>query len=192
MKAKHSWRCLWGGAFLLCVIAQARAELVLQGPPAFRDRVSTCLELFNVADSETVNIIQTLRRPLGQAKQHTINQAPLPPSELGRTVPTNPQEGGMQPDGPGHGSDSTIYIGPTVPVAPPAEFCAILLHELKHAFDFNNGADKKTQRPLPEPGAGIPDAEIDAMREENRFRKHAGLPQAGDYNGIPLPPDAMF
>ena len=78
------------------------------------------------------------------------------------------------------------------PLVPAVDFCSWLLHELKHASDFQDGSDKQTGRPRPKPGAGIPDAEIDAMRELNRFRKHRGLPQIDNYNGIPLPPDAIF
>lgn len=166
----------------------AQAEVVISNG-AFRNRVNQCFELFGGADSETKEIIDTLMQP-APAPRHTIQQGAVGPGNLAATTATNPGQSRIQPGGGrGRGSGSTVTMGPGIPAD---QFCAILLHEFKHAYDYNNGADRNTQPPRPKPGAGIPDAEIDAMREENRYRKHAGLPQERNYDGIPLPADAIF
>ena len=168
--------------------APAQAELVIGGPPAFVAQVRTCLELFSAADQETRETVDSLLQPAPAGERHEVFQGEL--GGLAVTSPTNPDQGHLQPGGGnGRGSGTSIMMSPTIDAA---EFCAILLHEFKHASDFDNGADRGSQRPRPQPGAGIPDAEIDAMREENRYRKHAGLPQDLDSGGIPLPPDAVF
>ncbi len=176
-------------AVMLAQIPPAKTEIVVGSGSAFRNQVNACLELFSNADSETKAIVDRLLEP-GPSPRHTIQQGAVGAGNLAQTTATNSGQAGVQPGGSnGQGSGSTVTMGLGIPIA---QFCAILLHELKHAFDFSNGADKKTQPPRPQPGAGIPDAEIDAMREENRYRRHAGLPQVHNYGGIPLPADAVF
>lgn len=170
--------------------ATASAEILISGDAAFVSQISECLERFSAADPETREILDKLRQPRPAAPRHTLQRGPAGAGNLATTIPDNAQDGSIQPGGGnGPGTGTTITLDPSIPAD---EFCAILLHELKHAYDYQHGADKKTQPPRPEPGAGIPEAEIDAMREENRYRKHSGLPQIRDYGGTPLPPSAVF
>ena len=206
----------------MAAIVLVNNEDILADNQAFRAQVYQCFELFSSADSETKEIINALSKPrpapvhtiqpgnldseIRSGEWDTDDPAfdsnnledsgdSEDPVDLGHAAPDNSDQSKYQSNGSqGKGSGSTITLDYWLAfwALPANEFCAVLLHELKHALDFNNGADKQTSPPRPQPGAGIPDAEIDAMREENRFRKHIGLPQVLEYNGIPLPSSAIF
>jgi hypothetical protein len=181
----------------LAVPAAAELRVVLPVPPSpadlrFQTRVFECLEVMSTGDPETREILDEVNQPAGpdHRHRHSVQQGP---TAAGNDAET---DGGwdrfQQPDGsPGAGVNATITMGSHLTVEGD-EFCATLLHELKHAADFNDGLDHNGQPEPGEPGHGIPDVEIDASREANRFRHRQGIPQRTEYGGIPLPPDAMF
>ena len=180
---------------LLLASSQLRAEVVINGNAPFIRLINTCFELIDGAGGESKKILDRLRQPRPQSKRHVIQHSSLNLFEMGVTIPNKSGPQKIQPGGsPGAGSGSIIAVDffQINLFEMGDNFCAILMHELKHAYDMNNGELKNTQRPRPEPGAGIPDSEIDAVREQNRFLKHYGRPQVTEYNGIPVPPDAIF
>lgn len=189
----------WVGAIAIlgALAASAAAELRFADArpqqQAFRNAVYHCLEQLSAApDAETREILEVVQRPAGMGRRHSIQAGSLPYLVGGVTT--------------GHlvvRSDSSIVISTALPlrskeIPPPVddlvrlEFCSNLLHELKHARDHDLGEMDSSGPPPGEPGHGIRYDDIDARREENRWRRHVGLRQLTEYGGIPLPEDAIF
>lgn len=181
------------GAFAIlgllgALAAPAAAELrFADGRPeqqAFRSAVYYCFEQFSAApDAETREILEVVQRPAGMGRRHSIQAGSLPPSIIGETTGQLVVR-----------SDSSIVISTTLSLDLKQRlvFCSTVLHELKHARDHDLGEMDSSGPPPGAPGHGIRYDEIDARREENRWRRHVGLPQLTEYGGIPLPQDAIF
>lgn len=162
-------------------------DIIIDGDAEFRRKVEECLQTLLEADAETAAIVRKLE---GSDFDHVISESAggngMTPNSEDDANPT-----GVTGTATGNGTGSTIRWNPTK-VDPYSDGtardpCASLLHELKHACDANEGELD------PRPGAGgIRKEEVDACREENRYRKRAGLPQRTEYGGKALPADARF
>ncbi len=183
---------------LLCFLStNAQAVIIVnsQGNANFQGQVLACFERFKAAGGETAAILNGLSQP--SPASHTVTLEPTG-GGVNTTTPASSQGELQTPNySPGSGSDSTVDWNPNNanPFADgtPRDPCASLLHELKHAQDFDKGVDDtRAYAPTPQPGWGIPTDEVDAAKEENRYRKKAGLPQRGQYGPRRLPPGAIF
>ena len=192
--------CLMAYVFSAMLVAMlwspaSHSEIVINGNAPFQRLINICFEIIDGAGGESKEILDRLRQPRPRAKRHVIQHSRLELFELGLTIPNKVGPHRVQPGGRSGAGSGTIIAMDLDQINIHGQgdyFCAILMHELKHAVDMNDGKIKNTQRPRPKPGAGIPESEIDAIREDNRLRKHVGWPQTTAYNGIAVPPDAMF
>jgi hypothetical protein len=184
------------GGFALAAGA-AKAVIIIGGDNDFRNKVLACFEQFG-DDPEAQAILDQMNQPGPRAHRVTIE-----PTAKGVNV-TTPKDDPNASNGTG--TDSTVKWNPnnTDPLGPGGvnrDPCAELLHEMKHAAEM----DKGQWDTHPPPGGEIRKCEIDACREENRYRKAHDLPQRRSYWGCyprgdpncvwrqsPLPPDAVF
>ena len=163
--------------------AAATIEPAADSSDEFKAAIARCLQMFEAGPPETQAIIKKRKE---SKKKHVIKQeiysSTLYPTDAelrrngkpgpgsGTTVNWNDKETGKNSDGE------------------PSDPCASLLHELKHAADADMGMidDRETQ------ATGLSNAEVDACREENRYRKSKGLQQRTKYGGKKLPDSAII
>jgi len=177
--------------------ALAAPDIVISGTPEFVMMVEAALDKFTAAGGRAGEIVAGLE---GSSNDHVITEA----TDTAWTDyestndATTPDAGGT-----GMGSGSNVHWDPDFEpetkgtedtdgdgvVDPlPNDACNILIHELSHAED----ADQGTRDPRPDPGgSGIKTAEVEAVTDENRFRKADGQKPRNDYGCDPLPADAV-
>jgi hypothetical protein len=175
-------------SMLLLSYAVAEAGITIDGDAAFKGKVEACLEKFNGSDAETKKIIDDLKTPPAK-KDHKIQKSDKKNStDYDSENDANSAAAG----GTGAGTGTTTNWDPewTDPYADGTKRdpCASLLHELRHALD----GEKGTRDPRVDAATHIKQNEIDASKEENRYRKKQGLPQRGKYGEHDLPASAKF
>ena len=166
----------------------AEATILIQGDANFQAAVDACREKFNDSDPETKTIIDGLKTPPA-VHVHTIKKS----DGSNNTDYDNENDANdAAVGGTGSGTGTTINWNPnnTDPYGDGTKRdpCASLLHELRHALDGEKGGrDPRIDGPT-----GIKTNEIEASKEENRYRKKHGLPQRKKYGRKDLPPRAKF
>jgi hypothetical protein len=167
---------------------QAQAVIVINGNAAFRSSVEACFERISGSGDGPADILRQLRQPSPQAHRVTIQPEARPgwPNSL---TPAGP--GALRtPAGPGPGSDGTVRWNPNnvdeLQPGVPRDPCASLLHELAHAADGDKGLLDPNRHGS---ANGIPEAEVRACREENKYRalQQPPLPERTNFDVI-IPP----
>jgi hypothetical protein len=186
---RRAWVASALGALAISAVAvgPASGKLDVHGSAEFKALVANCLEQFGGADPETADIIKKLR---DSKLPHTITQTNL---DVNSSEPIIKSNGVLGANGkPGRGTGSTVRWNPKnkkdFEDGVARDPCASLLHELAHSLHFDTGSGDVS----PYMGSDIAKEEINATREENRFRKKKGLPQRKKYDSVDLPSDAIF
>jgi hypothetical protein len=182
---------------LLLAPVPAAPDIIITGSPEFVMMVQDALNKFAAAGGRAGEIVSGLE---ASGNDHVITEATDNAwTDFESTDDaTTPDAGGT-----GDGTGSTVHWDPEfapetkgtedndgdgMPDPLPNDPCNVLIHELSHADDADNGTDD----PRPDPsGSGIMTAEVEATADENRFRKGDGQDPRNDYSCDPLPPDAV-
>lgn len=184
----------------------AWAGLEVRGSDAFKDRVNGCLSQYRNAGGAFSQVVSDLE---GSSRTHRI----IDSSDAGDGSHDNHAQSSSVADGAardvswtvhnrrtgddhtftgtGRGATATVRVDAdrTQPYhdGTPFNLCAVLLHELTHAQEVNNGVIDRR----PDTDTGIRNAEIAASTVENQWRQRNGLPQRPSYGNTPLPASAF-
>jgi hypothetical protein len=173
---------------LLLSAAPARATITIDGDDAFKTSVNGCIDKFLEADPETKDIINKLKTPPAK-HDHKIKKSD---KSNNTDYDTQNDADSAAAGGTGAGTGTTTGWDPgyTDPYGDGTarDPCASLLHELRHALDGEQG----TRDSRLDGATSIKTNEIEASKEENRYRKKKGLPQRGKYGDKDLPASAKL
>jgi len=197
LAVRYSLALLALGLLVLAAPAPAAPDIVISGSPEFVKKVQDTLDKFTKAGGRAGEIVAGLE---GSSNDHVITEAS---NNAWTDYESTNDANSMDAGGTGKGCGSNVHWDPEF--APdnkgtedkdgdgmldpiPNNACNVLIHELSHADDADNGM----RDPRPDPsGSGIKTNEVEAATDENRFRKADGQEPRHDYGCDPLPADAV-
>ncbi|MEM7052608.1 MAG: M91 family zinc metallopeptidase [Acidobacteriota bacterium] len=168
----------------LTIALPAGGDVIISGTSEFVGKVEDCWQ--QIMD-EGGDGAQTLNDLQSSSNDHVIRERP---GKNGTSYNSGVDATVPEAGGSGKGTGTTVKWDPNL-TTPFSDWvnrdpCACLLHELNHSRQGDTGT--RDDRPGHN---GIPKHEIDAVSNENKYRKDKGLPQRTKYKGKELPSSAI-